>query len=250
MLRSLLLSLALFITACHHSTPSSSLRPNTLPGPRESPNIFQFYSAKEDAEPARGWVSSFDFSGVSFDSRKTATLVTPRHVVMAQHFKRNPGTPVIFHDREGKRLVRTLTKVRKVMGDVAVGELNEDLPSRFKVYRLPRPISDESLLINRLVAVTDQNRRVFFHRIRAVSGNSISFAYDQSEQHGWGKNLVSGDSGNPSFLISGQELVLIETHTWGGPGFGPFYGSPELQRTLQDAISAMTPGYRLRFQEL
>lgn len=110
------------------------------------------------------------------------------------------------------------------MGDVAVGELNEDVPSRFKVYRLPRPSPDESLLIDRLVVVTDQNRRFFSHRIRAISGNGISFAYDKSEKPGWGKKLVSGDSGNPSFLISGRELVLLETLTTGGPGGGPFYG--------------------------
>ena len=247
MIRALFLSLPLFLTACHSSAPSSSFRPNTLPGPEESPNIFKFYSAKEDAKPARGWVSSFDFSGVSFDSRKTATLVTPRHVVMAQHFKRKAGASVIFHDGEGKRLVRTLTKVRKVLGDVAVGELNTDVPSRFKVYRLPRPSRDESVLLNRLVAVTDQNRRVFFHRVRAISGSGISFAYDKSEKHGWGKKLISGDSGNPSFLIAGPELVLVETHSTGGPGAGPFYGSPALQQALQDTISMMTPGYRLRF---
>ncbi|MDG1671900.1 MAG: hypothetical protein P8H96_13615, partial [Akkermansiaceae bacterium] len=61
--------------------------------------------------------------------------------------------------------------------------------------------------------------------MRTVNRFMIAFEYDVADTHGWGKKLIKGDSGNPSFLIDGQELVLVETHTSGGPGAGPFYGS-------------------------
>ena len=249
MLLRLLTALAfLALPACRMVMKQSALPPNTLPAPRESPNIFEFYSAEEDARLADGWAASFDLSGVSFDSRKAATLVTPRHVVMANHFKRKPGARVVFHDRAGQRLVRTLTAVRKVEGDVAVGLLDQEVPSRHKIYPLPAPGTDPQRLLNQFALITDQHRRLFFHRVRAIAGSGLGFAYDKSGKHGWSKKLVSGDSGNPAFLIAGNDLILIETHSTGGPGAGPYYGNPELQKALQKTITALSPGYRLRFK--
>ena len=39
--------------------------------------------------------------------------------------------------------------------------------------------------------------------------------------------LIVGDSGNPSFLLVNGEPVLLETHTTGGFGAGPFFSDPE-----------------------
>ena len=55
----------------------------------------------------------------------------------------------------------------------------------------------------------------------------------------YGRNLIVGDSGNPSFLIVNGQLVLLETHTTGGPGAGPFYGDPNIQAAIRAAIAEM-----------
>ncbi|MDC0305750.1 hypothetical protein OAL16_01015 [Akkermansiaceae bacterium] len=83
-----------------------------------------------------------------------------------------------------------------------------------------------------------------------MGSTSIAFRHPKVAKHGWGKNLVKGDSGNPSFFISKGELVLIETHTSGGAGSGPFYGSPLIQEKLSAAITTLAPGYRLRLKSL
>jgi len=163
---------------------------------------------------------------------------------MANHYKRPIGSTLIFHDRNGKKLTRILHKVKHIHGDAAVGLLSEDVPAGYKAYALPTPKEDYRDLVGRTAAITDQNRRIFFHKISNLSSNRISFTYQKPSLHGWGKRLVKGDSGNPSFIISGRELVLLETHTFGGGGTGPFYGNPELQAKLQTIISEWSPGYQ------
>lgn len=238
------------LPGCQSGGSLPSLTPNTLPDRKESPNIFDSYSPSDDAKLAGGWARSFDMSGVSFDDKRTATLVTPRHVVMAKHYQRPKGARVVFHDRFGKRLERKLVDKRGVAGDIAVGLLDREVPPRFKVYPLPHPSTRPEDLVGRLAAVTDQNRRIFFHRVRYASPNTVAFQYDEPSVVGWSKKLVSGDSGNPGFLPVGNDLVLLETHHTGGPGTGPYFGNPEVQAKLQKIITEMAPGYRLRFRKL
>jgi len=198
----------------------------------------------------KGWSSNFDMSGVSFDQRMTATLVTRRHVVMAAHFIRKPGSKLIFHGRNGEQLERLLIQSKNAFGDVAVGLLDQEIPLGYKVYPLPVPREDFSHLVGRIAAVTDQNRRLFFHKVKVVNRFYMGFEHQAPVRHGWGKKLIGGDSGNPSFLISGNDLVLVETHSTGGAGAGPFYGSQEIQKKLQAAITGLASGYSLRTKKL
>jgi len=217
-----------------------------LPGPGGDPDIFRLYSRVGHSKIAAGWPSGMDMSGVSFDDRMNATLVSRRHVVMAAHFKRKVGAKVVFHDRQGKYLERRLVQVSKVHGDVAVGLLDEPVPGGYRVYPLPAATTDPAILVGRPVVVTDQHRRLFFHKVGRAGFGGISFEFDVEDKHGWGKKLVSGDSGNPSFLIVGRELVLVETHSTGGPGAGPYYGDAVLQENLKTVMAAMDPDFTFR----
>ena len=239
----------LVVVSCSSKNPATPIC-LSLPPPGGSPNIFKRYLIKDDAEMMPGWSRKFDMSGVSFNEKMTLTLVTRRHVIMASHYRRRPGAKVVFHNRMGKRIERTLIDVIGVVGDVAVGLLDLDVPPDLKIYALPAPRKDFSFLKGTTAAVTGQNRRIFFHEIDRVGSNSITFRHPKVAKNGWGKNLVKGDSGNPSFLISEDELVLIETHTSGGAGSGPFYGSSFIQEKLSAAITTLAPGYRLRLKSL
>ena len=251
MFRIAVLTLSLVIVSCSSDTaaPPTGAIP-TLPGFGGSPNIFKRYSVDGDSTMMGGWSQNFDMSGVSFNERMTLTLVTRRHVVMASHYRRKPGSKVVFHNRSGKRVERILVSLTGVAGDVAVGLLDSEVPQDLKVYPLPAPREDFRHLIGQTAVVTDQNRRLFFHDVNRVSPTSIGFRHPKPAKHGWAKKLVKGDSGNPSFLISGGELVLIETHTFGGGGSGPLYGSPMIQEKLAAAIPKLAPGYQLRFKSL
>lgn len=222
----------------------------TLPAPGTSPNIFKEYSRTGNSTMEEGWVSGMDMSGVSFNEAQTATLITARHVVMAKHYQRAKGGQIIFHNRAGKILKRLIIQREDAAGDVTVGLLSQAVPAAYHPYALPTPKASYQELIGRPVIVSDQNRRLFIHQIAHVNGGSISFQQDAAKKYGWGKNLIVGDSGNPSFVISGNELVLIETHTFGGPGAGPFYGDPAIQASIRSAVQKLDSAYQIRTKNL
>lgn len=220
----------------------SGLKVVDMPVAFDNPGIFKTYSADDDSEMNSTWTRKFDASGISFNKNTTCTLITPQHVVMASHYQRAISSEVIFHDRNGKRLSRVLVAAKKVSGDCALGLLNEPVPAGYKVYPLlvPDLILAEKLK-GEFVLVTDQNKRLFVHEVRGVSKqanaySTIFFTFDASKQIGYGKILVAGDSGNPSFIMVNGEPVLIETHSTGGAGAGPFYGDADLQTKLRAAI--------------
>lgn len=216
--------------------------------PYQSPNIFKKYNAKGHAQLNDGWTAKFDASGISFNSKRTCTLITPRHVIMAKHYTRPVLTPVVFHDRQGKRQVRQIVTIKNLSGgDYSVGLLDQPLPANYTPYPLLRPSADyPTRLPGEYVLVTDQNRRLFVHQIAAIRGGSIAFKFDPSHKNGYRKKLVTGDSGNPSFVMRRGRPVLIETHTGGGPGVGPFYGDARVQAEISKAIEETDRRYALR----
>ncbi len=236
-------ALSLALASCGGSLGGVS---PSLPAPKAPPQIFDSYYTDRDANMADGWTRGMDMSGVSFNDTRTATLITPRHVLMAKHYSRAASDPVIFHDRNGKRIQRKLIGFAAGQGDVMVGLLDEPVPSNYHSYALPSTGSNVSTLVDKPVIVSDHKRNLFVHLVSAVGAGKIIFKQDESDLHGWGKNLVVGDSGNPSFVIVGSELVLVETHSTGGPGAGPYYGDPAVQVAVRQAVAKLDPSYTIR----
>jgi hypothetical protein len=245
MIRSSFSVLLGFITLASCAGPSGGSAP-ALPPSKAPPQIFDTYSQDWNANMADGWTRGMDMSGVSFNDTRTATLITPRHVVMAKHYARPAASLVVFHDRGGNRISRKISALMGAQGDVIVGLLDEPVPANYTSYPLPDTGTNAASLVGRPVIVSDQNRALFVHLVAGVGGGIIAFKQDESERHGWGKNLVVGDSGNPSFLIVGQQLVLVETHTSGGPGAGPYYGDPGVQASVRAAVEKLDPTFRIR----
>ncbi|MBG7608879.1 MAG: hypothetical protein IZT59_12760 [Verrucomicrobia bacterium] len=216
-----------------------------LPPRKAPPDIFDSYYPDRDANMADGWTRGMDMSGVSFNDTRTATLITPRHVVMAKHYSRPAGAPVVFHDRGGNRIKRKIIGFAPASGDVMVALLDEPVPSNYRSYPLPSTSTNSAAIIGRHAIISDQNRKLFVHLVAGIERGIIGFKQDESDTHGWGKNLVVGDSGNPAFLIAGNQLVLVETHTNGGSGSGPYYGDPTVQASIRAAVAKLDGSYRI-----
>jgi hypothetical protein len=191
-----------------------------------------------------------NFTGVAWDDSRTVTLVSSEHVVMAAHYQRPVGTKLVFHDRRGRPQRRVLAAVESLTGiaDIAVGRLDTPLPDSVRPYRVLPPSGGYGPLAGCLAVVTDQHRKAFVHEISSVSGNGLSFRHPATSRISshLTKNLVTGDSGNPSFLLVGGELVLIETHTTGGPGAGPFLSAPPVFTAINRAMSKLGGGHQLQ----
>ena len=185
--------------------------------------VFSAYSKKGDAKWAGGAVRGIDLSGVAFDEKRSATLISPQHVIMAAHYPRRVGAMVVLHDRSGVRHEGFVTRIEKGPNDIAIGLLNRPMPVRH--YRVLAPRSDyDGLLRGVPVLVTNSRRFVMVHAVDSVRQGWIRFG--PADIPGVAGKLVVGDSGNPSFLLVNGEPVLVETHTTGGFGAGPFFSDP------------------------
>lgn len=221
--------------------------------------ILTNYSTDRPSTWGHNFTQRFDFTAVAWDDGRTVTAISPLHVVMAAHYQRPAGSTVVFNDRRGRPQRRTLVAVESLgMADVAVGKLDAPLPSGVRPYRILPPAATYKSLVGCLAVVTDQKRRAFIHEIESFPGGPLSvqrdgqsFAVLVSFRHNkripahLRKDLIAGDSGHPSFLLVGGELVLIETHTVGGGGAGPFFSSPPLFSAIEAAMTKLGGGYRL-----
>jgi len=216
--------------------PKSEL--DLLPSSPEKGSLFDYYEPKGLAKWKRNWTYPLDMTGVSWNDPRTATLIDDQHVVMAAHFVRPSDVPIMFHDRDGKPVERYVVRVISLapMADVAVGKLNLPVPGSIKRYGFA---AASELPSGRAVLITDQTKTISVHQIQQMSGNTISFSYHQQLDAMYRRNLIVGDSGNPTFIISNNDLKLVETHHFGGPGSGPCYASGQIQSAIRAAIAEM-----------
>ncbi len=208
-----------------------------LPEKAEKGALFQYYQPNSGSKWRNNWTSHLDLTGVSWNDPRTATLIAPSYVVMAAHFIRPSTVPVIFHDKQGNRHERLIGAVRTLsVGDIAVAKLNRPLPPEIKCYRFA---STAEATVGRPVIVSDQTNTLSVHRLAAISGAVVQFDYFTNLNPVYRRNLIVGDSGNPSFLLVNGDLHLLETHTTGGPGAGPCYADPAVQAAIRAAIAGM-----------
>lgn len=238
----LLFFILLLLGACAPGNGPSVTTPGQsdlgfLPDKAEQGRLFQYYQPKAGSKWQNNWTTKLDLTGVSWNDARTATLISPNHVVMAAHFIRPSDVAVMFHDKKGNPHERYITAVRPLaVGDVAVAKLNLPLPPEVRPYKFA---TTADAWIGRPVITSDQTSTLSVHRIEAVSGSVIRLGYVPGLNPIYQRNLVVGDSGNPSFLLKNGELVLLETHSTGGPGAGPFYGDPQVQAAIRSAMAEL-----------
>ena len=217
--------------------------------------VFSKYNPKGRVQWASNWTRQLDLTGIAWNGEAAGTLITPRHVVFARHYQWKLGRPLVFHDREGNAVRRTLVRKRAIRGrlvdDIMIGVLDKPVPPGIKIYKLFPPASygRYSLLGTRAV-LTNRHRQVVIREINAISrghsrgrpGHLVRFRAASGIPAFAQPQLTKGDSGHPGFLIYRGDLVLLETLTYGGFGRGPFYGSPEYQREIQRILDQDSRG--------
>lgn len=231
----------LVLAACAPTPgPDAANRPADLaflPAKPAKGRLFAMYNHHGKVVRRNNWTSRFDLTGIAWNDPRTATAISRRHVVMAGHYIRPTTVPVICHDRTGNKHQRKLTHMMPVEGaDIAVGLLDQALPTGVKHYRFAGP--DDAVPM-RLVLVTDQEMTLSLHRLGGIQAGRAILGNDPQIPKTYWRKLVSGDSGNPAFIERGGELLLLTTFTTGGSGSGPFYGDPAVQQALAKAIARL-----------
>ncbi|MFP6874247.1 MAG: hypothetical protein VCA55_12155 [Verrucomicrobiales bacterium] len=224
-----------------------------LPEKPDRNEIFDAYVSKTSPDVAwsRSWMKAVDFSGIAWDNSRTLTLVSPRHALMARHYQRKVGSTVTFHDRRGRPVKRKIRGIENLINDIAVVILDEDVPATVKTYRLlPPGESYSELLRGSHVLITDGERKVHVHAINSINAGKVSFIGAATLPGGFFEKLIVGDSGNPSFVWLNSEPVLIETHTYGGSGRGPFFSTPDNFAKINAAMLKLSKAHKAPVHQL
>ena len=218
--------------------------------------VFLSYNPRGRSRWNSHFLPHLDLTGVSWDSPRTATAITPRHVVMAAHYPRHPGDSLVFHDRSGNRHSRKLLKTislgsKPTWMDISVGLLDRPLPDEIKTYPLLAPSADYAgRLAGGHALVTNNRRRLLVREIRFVREKSLRLDYRPDEAKDKRQPLTKGDSGNPSFLLLDDGLVLVETHSLGNAGTGAFYSPPVVFAAITEAARKLDRNHTIRTARL
>lgn len=204
--------------------------------------------------PANGrfWLKGIDFSCASpwsdeCGTVRAGTLISRRHIVFARHFPLWRGCRILFVDREGEVCPLRVEATKAVEGtDIMIGSLDYEVTPNIRPARiLPENYADYIGDGKGLPIVTfNRDEKAYLSECRGITSNAILNA--ASTDAAWkalGGKMVSGDSGNPAFLIIGDEPILLYCLHTGGAGHGP--PIHRYRREVQRAMDDLRPGYRL-----
>lgn len=162
-------------------------------------------------------------------NRKAGTAITKRHIVNAAHYEYGIGTVVRFVTSDNVVVERTVTGKKRhpdynpYSPDLTVYTLDSDLPASITPCKLfPADNGDYITLDNlndtRPAAMgLDQEEKGLI--IDLASNRSFRTSSDVDRLI-FNESKISGDSGNPAFVMVNGELVLITIWTFGGAGSG------------------------------
>jgi hypothetical protein len=211
------------------------------------------------------WLADYDFTCVptcQFNSGLSKTprgaLVTRRHLLSATHAGYTNGATLYFVGNDGEVYSRTVLSSTDVGFDTLVVRLSSDLPATVVPCKvLPANIESlltgDSLLDNLIPIITvNQYSQAVARKWSGISTQSGARKYHINQTittapfTSFSTNVVSGDSGSPSFLLVDGEAVLVGTqHTTGS---GPLTAT--LLSLIGTAIDAMDPTYNVMVADL
>ena len=192
----------------------------------------QIFSTQDHATPiyvrsGNCWANGLDLTGISpWNSGNSnlwaGTLITPCHIVMANHAYVVTGATIRFITDDGTVVTRTVMNSAQVGAtDIRIGVLDSNVPDTITPVKvLPVDFKDWISLVGLPVLYFDQEEKALVGEIASIS-EEICVIRDPlvATRHAFYETVISGDSGNPVFLVNGCELVLLFCFT--SPTSGP-----------------------------
>jgi hypothetical protein len=206
-----------------------------------------------------GWAYDVDLTPISpwnstGAAQRAGTLISPRHILFAAHYQISTGATIRFVDASNNVITRTMTSklthpdYKPYFPDLTIGILDSDVPSEISFAKiLPQDWADylPSLSFSyRIPAfVTDQQEKGLITDLYELGSFARFRAPTDATRLEYYENLVTGDSGNPAFLIINNELVLLTVWTYGGAGSGTNILAQKI--TLNAMMTQLGGGYSL-----
>jgi len=199
----------------------------------------------------------------------SGTLISPRHIIFANHYPIDVGAIVTFIDYNGNIVNRTLQSEARIYSsltgystDIEIGLLDSDVPDTVAHYSILTSSQLESYLSPVVGVPTiwlDQLDKVSIGNLSYLNNtlcdsyldgictsSHIATGYNTEPISNptrdlFYKTVISGDSGNPVFLAVNNQLTLISHHT--STGIGPDYSRyiTEINTVMASLQGGSTP---------
>ena len=198
------------------------------------------------------WLKGVDFSCVSpwndsCGSARAGTLISRRHIIFAKHFPLWKGVRILFVDRQGEVCPCTIEATKHLEKcDITIGLLDCEVTPNIRPAKiLPDNFMEYIGRGKGLPIVTfNQGKKALLSECRGIFESFVSNEVSaNAEWKALGDKIVTGDSGNPAFLLIGSEPILIYCLHIGGVGHGPAIHVH--RREIQKAMDELRPGYKL-----
>ena len=198
------------------------------------------------------WLKDVDFSCVSpwndsCGALRAGTLISKRHIVFANHFPLWKGVRLVFVNGDGE-LCPCRVEATKALEkcDIMIGLLDYEVapdirPAKILPEDYAKWIGDGRGLP---IVTFNQREEALLSECHGMTTNSILnvVSADSSWKAGGG-TIVTGDSGNPAFLLIDNEPILLYCLRSGGCGSGP--AIHRYRSEIQKAMDDLCPGYKL-----
>jgi len=166
----------------------------------------------------------------------SGTLISPRHIVYANHFRFYNGTTFVFVDMNNNCYTRTLSNSAQVGStDIQIGLLDSDITSVSFAKILDINIANQTNSSVKLPAFfmdQDRNALVGEYYLDGAGGVCQS-STDFAQRANFYEVPVGGDSGNPICLVFENKIILTFTFLLSISG-------PSLSYYINDINSTMT----------
>jgi len=182
------------------------------------------------------WVADLDLTSISpwnstEGKNRAGVLISPRHILFAAHYQINNGSTIRFVDNNNNVVTRTMVNklthpdYTPYYPDITVGLLDSDVPASISFVKiLPQNwnnyLPSLSSIYTLPCLVLDQEEKALISELYYLDSSAYFLTPTQSARFAFYEKIISGDSGNPAFLIIDDELVIITVWTFGGAGGG------------------------------
>jgi hypothetical protein len=205
------------------------------------------------------WHSPLDQYDNNTNQRRGGTLVSPRHLLYANHYQIPHGTQVRFVTKDNTVITRVVSNSLTITGtDLHIGVLDADVPTNFIGFAKVLPAGYTNYFPTSLNSIPtlclNQQQQALVTDILSLSPAVTNAAWLQliaptaATRKLFYGDKISGDSGQPCFLILHGELVVLTVFTGGGAGSGQFVAS--YTGPINATMQTLGGGYKLTSVDL
>lgn len=190
------------------------------------------------------WAKDLDLTCISpwnsyGNKFRAGTAITKHHVVYASHYPLPINTIIRFVDKNNEVIERKISKTKQIFNtDITIALLDSGLPDSITpasflpknwnnylatTYNDFADINTGVLVKPVPVICLDYEEKLNINLLTSIVGNkNVACGKAQGNLEAFSEEIITGDSGNPCFMIIRDRLVLITTWNFGGYGSGPF----------------------------